>query len=199
MFGASFPSRNSFYSYSGLTSAATAYSSFCGSGDTANKRRECAAAMANFHHETGGLVHVTEIAQGDYCNGSSPCGTCSVGNGRKYYGRGPIQLSWDFNYCAAGQALGAGGAWWSDPNQVQNSATIAWKTALWYWMTQKGPGYRPAHDSIINGYGFGETIRAINGALECGGGHPDQVQSRINQFTRILGIVGSSASGPNGC
>ena len=43
-----------------------------------------------------------------------------------------------------------------------------------------------------------ETIRSINGSIECNGGNPAQVQSRINayqSFTAILGVpTGSNLS-----
>ncbi|HEY8941839.1 MAG TPA: glycoside hydrolase family 19 protein, partial [Cellvibrio sp.] len=59
--------------------------------------------------------------------------------------------------------------------------------------------YRPAHDSIVNNYGFGETIRTINGSLECNGGNPAQVQSRINEYNRILQIIGGTAGNNISC
>ncbi|MGV8838080.1 glycoside hydrolase family 19 protein, partial [Cellvibrio sp.] len=66
--------------------------------------------------------------------------------------------------------------------------------------TQSGAGYRPAHDSMVGGFGFGETIRTINGSLECNGGNPAQVQSRINEYNRFLNILGTSAGPGNlGC
>lgn len=191
-----FPSRNPFYTYQGLVEAANFYSAFAGTGDLATKQREVAAAMANFHHETGGLVHITEIAQGSYCSGSStPCGICAPG--KSYYGRGPIQLSWNYNYCTAGQALGLD--LWSNPDQVAQNAATAWKTALWYWMTQSGPGNMPAHQCITSGQGFGCTIRSINGSLECDGGHPAQVQSRVNLFSTFKGILGTTSVGTDAC
>ena len=48
------------------------------------------------------------------------------------------------------------------------------------------------HEAIVGGHGFGETIRSINGALECDGGNPAQVQSRVaafQEFTRLLGTT----------
>src|SRR5690606_12633828 len=107
--------------------------------------------------------------------------------GKRYYGRGPIQLSWNGNYCAAGTALGVDLRRY--PEQVEQNATIAWRTALWFWMTQSGAGARPAHNSMVNGNGFGDTIRTINGALECNGGNPGQVQSRINEYNRFINIL----------
>jgi len=196
-FNQMFPNRNAFYTYQGLLTAAARYPTFAGTGDTAARRREAAAAMANFSHETGGLVHVTEIAQGEYCSGTAtPCGVCAAG--KRYYGRGPIQLSWNFNYCSAGQALGLN--LWADPDLAQRDPAVAWATALWYWMTQNGPGSQPAHSCMTSNAGFGCTIRSINGSLECNGGNPAQVQSRINNYTNFKNILGAGGSvGADGC
>lgn len=198
-FNQMFPGRNGFYTYAGLVAAAKTYPGFAGTGDLAAKKREAAAALANFSHETGGLVYVTEIAKGEYCGDwdNNPS-TCPCAPGKRYYGRGPIQLSWNGNYCAAGAALGLDLR--ANPDLVEQNPTVAWQTALWFWMTQAGAGARPAHNSINGGYGFGETIRTINGSLECNGGNPAQVQSRINEYQRFLNILGTSAeSGNLGC
>lgn len=75
---------------------------------------------------------------------------------------------------------------------MEQDPAVAMKTALWYWNTQNGPGTMTAHAAMVNGAGFGETIRSINGSLECNGGNPGQVQSRVNSyqsFTQILGVT----------
>jgi predicted chitinase len=117
--------------------------------------------------------------------------------GKRYFGRGPIQLSWNFNYCTAGQALGLD--LWANPDQVAQNPTTAWRTAMWYWMTQNGPGSMPAHSCIVNNQGFGCTIRSINGALECNGGNPAQVQSRLILFNNFKAILGTTSVGADGC
>lgn len=191
-----FPSRNAFYTYQGLVTAAAFYPAFAGTGTLDTKKREAAAALANFNHETGGLWYITEIAQGEYCDAGNTQYPCAAG--KKYYGRGPIQLSWNFNYGAAGAALGL--PLLTNPDLVQQDAATAWKTALWYWMTQKGPGTMTPHDAMVNGAGFGETIRSINGALECNGGNGAQVQSRINAYNNFISILGTTAGPGNlGC
>ncbi len=191
-----FPSRNAFYTYAGLVTAANFYPAFAGTGTLDTKKREAAAALANFNHETGGLWYITEIAQGLYCDAGNTQYPCAAG--KKYYGRGPIQLSWNFNYGAAGDALGL--PLLSNPDLAQQDPAVAWKTALWYWMTQDGPGTMTAHEAMVNGAGFGETIRSINGALECNGGNGAQVQSRINAYNNFIGILGTTAGPGNlGC
>ncbi|MEV6784360.1 glycoside hydrolase family 19 protein [Streptomyces sp. NPDC051098] len=190
-FNQMFPGRNSFYSYSGLTAALSAYPAFAKTGSDTVKKQEAAAFLANVSHETGGLVHIVEQNTANYphyCDRSQPYG-CPAGQAA-YYGRGPIQLSWNFNYKAAGDALGINLL--ADPWRVERESAVAWKTGLWYWNTQNGPGTMTPHNAMVNGRGFGETIRSINGSLECNGGNPGQVQSRVTkyqQFTQILGVT----------
>jgi len=190
-FNQMFPGRNGFYTYSGLTAALSAYPAFATSGSDTVKKQEAAAFLANVSHETGGLVHVVEQNTANYphyCDYSQSYG-CPAGQAA-YYGRGPIQLSWNFNYKAAGDALGIDLL--NNPWLVQNDAAVAWKTGLWYWNTQSGPGTMTPHNAMVNQAGFGQTIRSINGSLECDGKNPQQVQSRIdnyNRFTQILGVT----------
>ncbi|MFJ2774860.1 glycoside hydrolase family 19 protein [Streptomyces sp. NPDC087300] len=190
-FNQMFPNRNPFYTYKGLTDAISAYPGFANTGSDTVKRQEAAAFLANVNHETGGLKYVVEQNQSNYphyCDKTQPYG-CPAGQAA-YYGRGPIQLSWNFNYKAAGDALGIDLL--NNPYLVEQNPAVAWKTGLWYWNTQSGPGTMTPHNAMVNGAGFGETIRAINGTLECNGGNPAQVQSRIDKykaFTQILGTT----------
>ncbi|WP_173915089.1 glycoside hydrolase family 19 protein [Streptomyces barkulensis] len=190
-FNQMFPNRNSFYTYQGLKAALSAYPAFAGTGGDTVRKREAAAFLANVSHETGGLVHIVEQNTANYphyCDSGQPYG-CPAGQAA-YYGRGPIQLSWNFNYKAAGDALGIDLL--RDPYLVERDAAVAWKTALWYWNTQSGPGTMTPHDAMVGGHGFGETIRSINGSLECGGRNPAQVQSRIDNYQRFVQILGTT-------
>ncbi|MFJ6725147.1 MULTISPECIES: glycoside hydrolase family 19 protein [unclassified Streptomyces] len=193
-FNQMFPGRNGFYTYSGLRAALSAYPGFATSGSDTTKKQEAAAFLANVSHETGGLVHVVEQNTANYshyCDWGQWYG-CPAGQSA-YYGRGPIQLSWNFNYKAAGDALGIDLL--NNPWLVQNDAAVAWKTALWYWNTQSGPGSMTPHNAIVNGAGFGQTIRSINGSLECDGRNPAQVQSRVTKYQQFTQILGVSAGG----
>ncbi|MEV4637745.1 glycoside hydrolase family 19 protein [Actinoplanes sp. NPDC049548] len=189
-FNQMFPGRNSLYTYAGLTAAMKKYPAFGGTGDETARKREIAAFLANVDHESGGLKYAEEIdttVWGTYCDTGKPYG-CPAGQ-TAYHGRGPLQLSWNYNYKAAGDALGVDLL--DDPDKVKNDATVAWQTALWYWMTQSGPGAGTAHAGITGGGGFGATIRSINGTVECNGARPDLVQSRVDayqKFTKVLGV-----------
>ncbi|MEV7250562.1 glycoside hydrolase family 19 protein [Streptomyces cyaneofuscatus] len=197
-FNQMFPNRNSFYTYSGLTAALSSYPAFANTGSTEVKKREAAAFLANVSHETGGLVYIKEVNEANYphyCDTSQSYG-CPAGQAA-YYGRGPIQLSWNFNYKAAGDALGINLL--ANPYLVEQNASVAWKTGLWYWNTQNGPGTMTPHNAIVNNRGFGETIRSINGSIECNGGNPAQVQSRINKFTQFTQILGTTTGSNLSC
>jgi predicted chitinase len=189
-----FPNRNAFYTYSGLVAALSAYPVFATTGSTTVQKQEAAAFLANVDHETGGLVYIVEQNTSDYstyCDASQPYG-CPAGQSA-YYGRGPIQLSWNFNYKAAGDALGIDLL--DNPNLVQTDASVAWKTGLWYWDTQTGPGTMTAHNAMVTGAGFGQTIRSINGSIECNGNNTAEMQDRVNdyeQFVQILGVPAGS-------
>ncbi|MFJ5223034.1 glycoside hydrolase family 19 protein [Streptomyces sp. NPDC088400] len=197
-FNQMFPGRNPFYTYSGLTAALSAYPGFAKTGGDTVMRQEAAAFLANVGHETGGLVHIVEQNSANYphyCDWSQPFG-CPAGQAM-YYGRGPIQLSWNYNYKAAGDALGIDLL--NNPRLVETDAAVAWKTALWFWNTQTGAGRMTPHNAMVNGSGFGETIRSINGSIECNGGNPGQVQSRINSYQRFVQILGTTPGNNLSC
>jgi len=188
LFNQMFPRRNGFYTYQGLVSTAQAYGAFANSSDITLRKREAAAFLANVGHETGDLVYIEEIDKsGNYCSAGS-CGGCPAGT-YQYYGRGPIQLSWNCNYKAAGDSIGVDLL--NAPWRVAQDASIAWKTGVWFWMTQSGAGSQTPHNGILNS-GFGETIRSINGSLECGGGNASAVQSRVDRYKRFCDLLGVS-------
>jgi predicted chitinase len=195
-FNQMFPNRNSFYTYGGLVEALSAYPQFAAAGSDATRKREAAAFLANVSHETGGLKYVVEQNTANYphyCDTSQPYG-CPGGQAA-YYGRGPMQLSWNFNYKAAGDALSLDLL--NDPYLVERDPAVAWKTGLWFWNTQSGAGSMTPHDAIVNDKGFGETIRSINGALECDGKNPDEREDRINLYKQFVSVLGTDVGGGN--
>ena len=186
-----FPSRNAFYTYAGLVDAIKKYPAFSTTGTSTVQKQEAAAFLANVSHETSGLVYINEVNTANwplYCDQSEPYG-CPAGQSA-YHGRGPIQLSWNFNYYAAGNALGVDLL--DNPGLVGTDAAISWETGLWYWMTGTGNAGTTSHNAMVNGQGFGTTIRAIN-SIECNGGNTAEMQDRVNLYTRFAGILGVPA------
>ncbi|CAL8992959.1 unnamed protein product [Prunus brigantina] len=168
-----------FYSRATFLEALKSYDQFGKIGSIDDSKREIAAFFAHVTHETFHFCYIEEIdgPSKDYCDETNTQYPCKPNKG--YYGRGPIQLSWNFNYGPAGENIGFDGL--NSPETVANDPIIAFKTALWYWMTHVRP---------VIGEGFGATIRAINGALECDGGNPATVQKRVEYFTEYCNQLG---------
>ncbi|MFD4535819.1 chitinase [Kitasatospora sp. NPDC058397] len=186
-----FPSRDRFYTYDALVGATSAYPGFAHTGNDALKRREAAAFLANVSHETGGLRHVVEQNTANYptyCDTARPY-RCPAGRAA-HYGRGPLQLGWNSTCKAAGDALHIDLL--HHPDLLRSNPQVAWKSALWYWNTQSGPGSMTAHHAIVTGAGSGQTIRSINGAVECDGRNTAEIQDRVNLYQRSARVLGTS-------
>ncbi|MCL7022585.1 hypothetical protein MKW94_028347 [Papaver nudicaule] len=119
-------------------------------------------------------------ASKDYCDETNTQYPCVPGKG--YQGRGPIQISWNYNYGPAGKSIGFDGL--NAPETVSSNAVIAFKTGFWFWMNN-------VHSIITSNKGFGATIRAING-MECKGENSGAVQARIKYFRDYCNKLGVS-------
>ncbi|CAI0400231.1 unnamed protein product [Linum tenue] len=171
----------SFYSRDVFVRALRSYQGFARLGSEDDSRREVAAFFAHATHETGHFCHIEEIdgASRDYCEEDNTQFPCNPSKG--YYGRGPLQLSWNFNYGPAGAQIGFDGL--NAPETVATDPEISFKTALWFWTNNV---------QQVMGQGFGATTRAINGALECDGRNSATVQRRAEFYTeycRQLGVA----------
>ena len=184
--------RNALYTnaYANLLEAAKdpRFALFGREGSPDDQKREIAAFLANVGHESGDLGYAEEIQANCkspgcvYCKASAdyPCT-----GGQQYFGRGPMQLTWNDNYGAFSDFLGIGKSQLlATPAKVSQDGQLAWKAALWYWMEPSN-----AHKAFLNG-GFGDTIKQINGALECNGGNPTQVASRRQRFQTFCAALG---------
>ncbi|XP_060185954.1 endochitinase PR4-like [Lycium barbarum] len=179
-----------FYTRAAFLEALKSYPRFATIGSSNDTKREIAAFFAHVTHETGHMCYISEIngPSRNYCDEQNieyPCVS-----GKKYYGRGPIQLSWNFNYGPAGKDIGFDGL--NDPDIVARDNIISFKTALWYWMNT-------CHSLINSGLGFGATIRAIYGPFECDGGNPPAVARRIDYYTEYCHQLGVETGNSTSC
>lgn len=143
-----FPHHDTLYSYEALIKAAAGFPFFTGEGDMTVRKRELAAFFAEIAHETTnggagarggpyawGLYYTEELGCGDgHCRqyNSGNGGPYRAAPGKTYYGRGPIQLSYPYNYGQAGADLGL--PLLAHPELVSHDGITAFRTALWFWM-----------------------------------------------------------------
>lgn len=176
---ASCPGKN-FFTRDAFLNALGSYPQFGTSGSSDDAKREIAAFFAHVSHETGSFCHIEEkdgATNDAYCDATKTQYPCNPS--KKYYGRGPLQLSWNYNYGPAGNDIKFDGL--NAPETVATDPVISFKTALWFWVNNVHP--------VIN-QGFGATIRAINGALECNGQNPDEANNRVQLYQQFCSDFG---------
>ncbi|CAL5026689.1 unnamed protein product [Urochloa decumbens] len=168
-----------FYTRSAFLNAVKSHPGFAHGGSQTQGKREIAAFFAHVTHETGHFCYISEINKNNiYCDRTKPAWPCAAG--KKYYGRGPLQITWNYNYGPAGKSIGFDGL--RNPDKVAQDPVIAFKAALWYWMNN-------VHRVMPQG--FGATTRAINGDLECNGKNTAQMNARVTyykQYCQQLGV-----------
>lgn len=142
------------------------YGSFLSVGDLNTRKRELAGFLANISHETGGGTiqgEVEESLTGLYFNeevgyiGSSAIGYVqSTGTaylpvaGKSYHGRGPIQLSYNYNYGLCSDVLyGDSSILLNNPEKVAQDGVLGFMTGIWFWMTPQPP--KPSCHQVITG------------------------------------------------
>jgi hypothetical protein len=221
---------STWWSHSGAESTITVdFADFINTSDQQNNKRELAAFLANITKETtGGWQDVGSGATGDHSQwglyyvqelNSSSCYAQADANypavsGKCYYGRGPIQLSWNYNYGQVSSFLyNDKNTLLNAPELVEQDGVLAFKTAIWFWMSPQCPKpsahqvmhnlWTPATGDYAAGSkmyknGFAHTNNIINGGLECrtssSAGFTAKVQLRSDLYLHYLSSLGLSTS-----
>jgi len=188
-----FPHHDTLYKYESFIAATEKFPLFATEGTDLQNKRELMAFFANIAHETtdgwpeaegGAYVWGLVYKEEQDCL-KKPCpiynsaGTSAYApvTGKNYYGRGPLQLSYAYNYGLAGDDLNL--PLLQNPDLVSTNGSIAFECALWFWMKHQKP--KPSCHEVMCGKwiptkedkdlnrvpGFGMTINIINGGLEC--------------------------------
>lgn len=144
--------------------------------------------IAQVLHESVGLRFFEEIASGQAYDITVnrrlalELGNVNVGDGRRYKGRGPIQLTGRGNYRAAGHALGL---------PLEASPTLAarhdvgWRVAVWYWTSHNINALADRDDVLA-------VTKAINGGTN-GLASRKAILARVRQVDCKPGKQGPAA------
>lgn len=228
--------------YNCMIKATLEYPDMANSGDVDDDKREIAAWMGIMGQETtgGGCSADTVLADGtcscgsDWCDshpngGCSGWGLCFVEEaggtyctansvypcvaGQEYRGRGPKQLSYNYNYGQfSAEYCGDKNILLNNPGWVASNPTLAWASSLWFWFSGgaclPGESCKPAPHGVFTGsktmctadvsagrkYGLGWATNIVNGGLECpGAGRCDRrVHSRVRFYKHYCDVLGVS-------
>ena len=239
-----FPLRNEIYTYDNFLKAVAKFPNFCGEtnieGQTLEEtcERELASVFAYWGQETGkrspddgefwtqALYWVEEIR----CSGTNDP-SCNYQDGgwsgasdawpsqpgQQYYGRGPFQLSWNYNYGRFSTVFAPSSYsnkmyLLENPDLVLEDGFLAMATGIWFYMTPQDPkpsmhddmtGFFVPNDSDIqNGIraNFGTTINIINGGHECNRSpESSKAASRAEYYLNWLNFFGMPAEGGLTC
>ncbi len=126
--------------------------------------------LAQVLHESGGLKYFEEIASGEKYEGRTDLGNTRHGDGRRFKGRGPIQLTGRSNYRRAGAELGL--ALEQHPEQAAEHA-VGWRIAGWYW-----------HDRSLNKPADAGDLVAVTKGIN---GGTNGLESRKQYLERLQG------------
>ena len=111
--------------------------------------------IAQLAHESVDLRYFEEIASGSAYEGRRDLGNTQPGDGRRFKGRGPIQLTGRSNYRGFGRWLGDESKFTDSPKLVA-TPKYGFLAALYYWQTRNLNDYCDRGD-------FRRLTRRING------------------------------------
>eukprot|EP01107_Rhizomastix_libera_P004286 TRINITY_DN17324_c0_g1_i1.p1 TRINITY_DN17324_c0_g1~~TRINITY_DN17324_c0_g1_i1.p1 ORF type:complete len:264 (+),score=36.73 TRINITY_DN17324_c0_g1_i1:22-792(+) len=109
--------------------------------------------MAQVAHESGELAWWEEFASGEEYEGRTDLGNTQPGDGKRFKGRGPIQITGRANYKSCGDALGVDLI--STPTLLLEPK-YGFRSASWYW-NSRGINAKADRDDLI------ACTKAVNG------------------------------------
>jgi putative chitinase len=138
-----------------------------------NTPQRRAAFLAQLAHESGELRFMEEIASGEAYEGRRDIGNTEPGDGVRYKGRGPIQLTGRGNYRRAGAALGLDLE--GNPTLVA-TPEVGTRVAGWFWKTH-------GLNEVADSGDFRRVTRIINGGYR-------GLEQRIRYHERAKTVLG---------
>lgn len=132
-----------------------------------------ASFLAQIAHESGSLKYVAEIADGSAYEGRADLGNTHAGDGKKFKGRGLMQITGRRNYEECGFALGKNLI--ADPTYLETPMGAS-RSAAWFW---KSRGLNELSDQGS----FGTITKKINGGY-------NGLDDRIRHYVKIRKVFG---------
>lgn len=135
---------------------------------------QAAHFLAQVAHESASFLYTEEIASGDAYEGRKDLGNTQPGDGRRYKGRGLIQLTGRANYAAYSKACGVD--YVAHPERIADDPLAAVDVACWFWVTHGLPALAEQDD-----------VKAVTKRIN--GGY-NGLDDRIHYLTRAKAVLG---------
>lgn len=145
------------------------------------------AAMwcAQIGHESAGLKYMEEIASGADYEGRGDLGNTQPGDGKRFMGSGPIQLTGRSNFRAftrwANQAGHTDIDFEANPHLVRDDPRWGFLAASWYWTAA-----RPQINALCDAGDIDGVTRAITGGLNGLGDRKSRWNTCLTMGSRLL-------------
>jgi putative chitinase len=130
--------------------------------------------VSQLAHETASFLYVEEIADGSAYEGRRDLGNDQPGDGRRFKGRGLIQLTGRANYTQYSQECGIDCV--GNPDIVATDPFVGVDVACWYWSKRK-----------INRLADADDVKAVTKAIN--GGY-NGLDDRIEYLARAKAVLG---------
>ena len=138
-----------------------------------------AAFLAQLAHESGELRFMEELASGSAYEGRKDLGNTQPGDGKRYKGRGPIQLTGRSNYKKYGDLLGLD---LIDNPTIAATKEVGFRIAGQFWKLN-------GLNQLADQQKFETITRRINGGLN---GQPD----RVKYYNRAKQVLSQNDAAP---
>jgi putative chitinase len=130
--------------------------------------------IAQLGHESASLLYCEEIASGAAYEGRTDLGNTQPGDGRRYKGRGLIQLTGRANYAAYSRFAGVD--YLADPTPLATDPRVAVDVSCWFW-TDRGLPAMAERDDVK------AVTKRINGGF-------NGLDDRIANLVRAKAVLG---------
>lgn len=131
--------------------------------------------IAQVGHETASFLYMEEIASGAAYEGRTDLGNTQPGDGKRFKGRGLIQLTGRSNYTAYSKDCGVD--YVNNPFAVVSDPFVCVDVACWYWSNRK-----------INELADRDDVKAVTKAVNGGFNGLDDRMDYLKRAKAVLNI-----------
>lgn len=147
-----------------------------------NTPRRQAAFLAQLAHESGSLRYVEEIASGEAYEGRKDLGNIHPGDGKRFKGRGLIQITGRSNYKDVSEELKYDFV--SNPEALEKPGAASF-SAAWFWFSRH-------LNRLADIDAFEKITKRINGGLN---GYKDRLE-HYERAKKALGVEQKDIDSP---